>query len=90
MSCKKILPHIGQNRQKWPNGSPNLDADTCKTKIIGLCNHKNKLLSGITFTVSLKSVIHIYANLSDPPPYLLKVTLLEDLWTYSFYKLATI
>ncbi len=36
---------------------------------LGVCNHNTQLLSGITFTVSLKikQVIQIYANVSDPP-----------------------
>ncbi len=42
---------------------------------IGVCNHKTKLSSGITFTGSLKvkPIIQIYANVSDqttPPPLL--------------------
>ncbi len=35
-----------------------------------VCNHKTKLLSEITFTVSLKikPVIQVYANVSELPP----------------------
>ena len=43
-----------------------------KNQNIGVCNHKTKLLSGTTCTVSLKKkpVIQIYANVSEPllPP----------------------
>ena len=58
-----MIKNIGQNRQKWPPPKPK----------IGVCIHKTQLLSGITFTASLKikPVIQIYANVSDlPHPYL--------------------
>ena len=54
ISYKKILPNIGQNRQKWPTGGLEPGGLYLQIQKIGVCNHKTKFLSGITLTVSLK------------------------------------
>ncbi len=58
----QILVKIGKITN-WRSGTWR-PAYTFKPKKIGVCNHKVQLLSGITFTVSLKikPVIQIYAR----------------------------
>ena len=57
----QILVKIGKN--------DHLEAYTSKTKKIRVCYHKTKLLSAITYplTIKIKTDNTVYANVSDLP-----------------------
>ncbi len=45
---------LGRNSQKWPPGGLEPEGLYLQNQEVGVCNQKTQLLSGITFTVSLK------------------------------------